>query len=206
MIDRLKSRFGEAGLTYSFKGLTEETCGFLPEPACLSEGKLSLLDGVDPDTQFQAAVGAVALDVFRKMDEKQRQRWELALFQVNPASFRLIQEALKSSSGFKEAVESLESPVTRLVAIHLFNALIKGGVSYTTAQSADLSQWGSTAELVSGKRLCSLLPLLGAYAPARLYGYFPDAVTSLVVDGLKPITYSEVRSTFADVVKVCFNG
>jgi hypothetical protein len=207
VIDQLESKFREAGLVYAFDKLELKDADFLPEPAALCDGVLyRVRSGPTQDQVLASACAAIATQVYKDLTEERENQWKLALFYPTATSSNLIRQALIAGTSFQQAVESLSSPVTRLVAIHCFNALIRSGMSFEDAKNVDLSKWGSTADLATGKRPCSLLPLLGAYAPVRLYSYFPDAVTALVMNGLNQITYSEVRSKFSEVVKAVFNG
>ena len=206
MIDKLKSRFGEVGLTFPFNKVDVEEVDYLPEPATFNEGKLFLLKSANDDQKFRSAVEAIALDVYTKMDDVAATIWSHALYKTNPATVMLVREAVTSSSGYEAAIQSLQSPIVRLIAIHLLNALIKSGVSYENAKGTDFTTWGGTASLASGESVFSLLPLLGAYAPTRVYTYFPDSIASLVCDKLGSITHSEVRAAYTDVLKSAFNG
>jgi hypothetical protein len=206
VIDKLKSRFGEVGLTFPFNRVDVEEVEYLPEPAAFHEGKLFLLKSADKEQQFRSAVEAVALEVYTGMDDLAVTIWSNAFYKTNPAAVTLIREAVTGSVGYEEAVASLQSPIVRLIAIHLFNALIKSGTSYESAKGLDFSTWGGTTSLASGGTVFSLLPLLGAYAPARIYTYFPESIASLVCDRLSCVTHGEVRAAYADVLKSAFNG
>lgn len=206
MIDKLKSRFGEVGLTFPFNKVDVEEVDYLPEPATFHEGKLFLLKSANQEQQFRSAVEAIALEVYTGMDDLVATIWSNALYKTNAATVMLIREAVTENSGYEAAVQSLQSPIVRLIAVHLFNALIKSGVSYENAKGVDFATWGGTSALASGGSIFSLLPLLGAYAPARVYTYFPESIASLVCDKLGCITHSEVRAAYTDVLKSAFNG
>lgn len=206
MIDQLENKFREAGLVYRFDQLQLKEVDFLPEPAVLKDGILYKVRGPSSDQILVSACGSIATQVYRNLSEEMEEKWRLALFSPTPTVVATVQRALSDSTSFVDAVNSLGSPITRLVAIHLFNALIKSGVAFEDAKNIDLSQWGCTADLATGRRSCSLLPLLGAYSPSRLYSYFPDAVTSLVINGMSQIAYSDVRGKFSEIVRDVFNG
>jgi hypothetical protein len=207
MIDRLENLFRDAGLDYPLHQLEVRETDYLPEPAGIQGNIVYRAKGVSEDQFLRSAVAAIATKVYKELDEEHLHKWTYALFYLTPTTGTMVQNALATSTqGFKEAVESLGSPVARLSAIHCFNALIKAGTSYADAKTINLAQWGNTSDFITGKRACSLLPLLGAYAPQRLYAYFPDAVVSLIFDRLKEVTHTEVRSKFSEVIRSVFKS
>jgi hypothetical protein len=202
----LRNKLKEAGLEFPVPAsyTTDEA---LPDGAHYADGKL-LVSNQEPEAKLRASIFAIALDVYRRFTPDQQTCWTNALFSPCSEAISEIQSALDSDdvASFGDVVEKLDTPVDRMVAIHLFNALIKSGTSFEDARGIDLLTWGGTSPLATGDVQCSLLPLLGAYAPSALYYFFPNAVVALVMDKLADISHEQVQAHFADIVKRVFNN
>ena len=136
-------------------------------------------------------------------DAEQCARWERKLVFPKREQLEQVQHLLKQGNGksFSELVRSISEPVTRLVAIHTFNALIANGVSFANARTVDLRDWGATTGFFAMEAPFSLLPLLGAYCPRDLYESYASAFESLALDDLAPVRHSQVRDFFASLIK-----
>ena len=77
---------------------------------------------------------------------------------------------------------------------------------FSSAKTADLSEWGATAGLVSGEVKYSLLPLLGAYCPTAIFTTYSEALADLVVSGLSSVTHTDVRAEFSNLVVSVYNA
>lgn len=205
MLDFVESRFNAIGLKpeLDFKVVrSAET----PDIARVHDDELILADKTFPkDEMLVHITRAIGFDRASKFTEETANRWKLALIPASLTRVRTIQQHLASSASFSDALQKMDMPVTRLLAIHLFNGLIAGGMSFANAQTADLEKWGATSDLVFGKKLFSLLPLLGAYAPQLVATSFPIALTDLVANNLNSITHSDVRAEFSNLIVEVFN-
>lgn len=205
MLDFVESRFNAIGLKpeLDFKVVrSAET----PDIARIHDDELILADKTFPkDEMLVHITRAVGFDRASKFTEETANRWKLALVPASLTRVRTIQQHLASSASFSDALQKMDMPVTRLLAIHLFNGLIAGGMSFANAQTADLEKWGATSDLVFGKKLFSLLPLLGAYAPQLVATCFPIALTDLVANNLNSVTHSDVRAEFSNLIVEVFN-
>lgn len=205
MIDTIKAKLSEAGLKFNLDRVKTQEVDFLPDAASFDGRTIYMRRRAGDDAKLHDAIAAIAMSVFLEMDDERLDQWRLALFSPVTDPVAPIEAAMAEAGSFEDAVGHLDSPVTRLLAVHLFNALLKSGMSFEDAKGVDLASWGGTASLCSGQVRASLLPLLGAYAPARLYNFFPDAVAALVTDGLKAVAHTEVRAAFAGVIREAFN-
>jgi hypothetical protein len=109
--------------------------------------------------------------------------------QINAFQQRLHQ-------GFKtyqEVVDSMKSPVDRLVALHLSNAMMFNGQAFAGASNVNVREWGPTQEFANLTRYFSLVPLTSAYCPRDIHKDFGSAFASCVVYDLKTVLHSDVR-------------
>lgn len=154
--------------------------------------------GKDPVENLAYGYG---LDLCEKFNPVAKQRWELKLVLPKEFDITTVQEALDSETvSFEAAVNRIRGPVTRLVAIHLFNALIKNRVSFADAKGLKLKEWGSTSTFATLKTPFSLVPLSYAYGPRTINESFAVALASLAIDDLSRIAHSQVKERFKDLL------
>ena len=157
-------------------------------------------EGMSKDPVENLAYG-YGLDLCDKFDPATKQRWEFKLVVPKDEDITAAQEALTAETvGYEAAVNRIGGPVSRLVAIHLFNALIQNRVSFADAKGLKLKEWGSTSAFATLKSPFSLVPLSYAYGPRTLNESFAVALASLAVDDLSRITHSQVKERFKDLV------
>lgn len=206
MLDVVQSRFTAVGLKLEMDDLKVVRSAETPDIARIHGDELILADKTFPkDEMIVHITRAIGFAQAEKFTEETRQRWQLALVPASLTRVRTIQQHLASSTSFNDALDKMDMPVTRLLAIHLFNGLIAGGMSFANAQTADLEKWGATSDLVFGKKMFSLLPLLGAYAPQLIATNFPLALVELVANNLGSVTHSDVRAEFSNLIVQVFN-
>jgi hypothetical protein len=207
MLDFVESRFSAIGLRPELGDLKVVRSGDTPDIARVHGNELVLADKTFPKEEMLVHITrAIGFSQLEKFSEETAEKWRLALVPASMTRVRTVQQHLTESSSFTEALDKMDMPVTRLLAVHLFNGLIAGGMSFANAKTVDLEKWGSTSELVFGKKMFSLLPLLGAYAPQLVATSFPIALVDLVVNNLSSITHSDVRAEFSNLIVEVFNA
>jgi hypothetical protein len=205
MLDFVESRFSAIGLKPDLD-LKVVRSSETPDIARVHGQELILADKSFPKEEMLVHITrAVGFDRMSKFTEDTANRWKLALVPASLTRVRTIQQHLASSTSFTDALDKMDMPVTRLLAIHLFNGLINGGMSFANAKTVDFEKWGATTDLVFGKKMFSLLPLLGAYAPQLVATHFPIALTDLVCNNLSSITHSDVKAEFSNLIVEVFN-
>lgn len=207
MLDFVESRFNAVGLKPELGDLRVVRSGNTPDIARVHGDELILADKNFPKEEMLVHVTrAIGFARANQFSEATAQTWKLALVPSSLTRVRTIQQHLVSSDSFMDALDKMDMPVTRLLAVHLFNGLIYGGMSFANAKTVSLEQWGATSDLVFGKKLFSLLPLLGAYAPELVATSFPIALTELVANNLGSITHSDVKAEFSNLIVQVFNA
>jgi hypothetical protein len=207
MLDFVESRFNAIGLKAELDDVRVIRSPDAPDFACMQDGVLVLADKTFPkDEMLVHIVRAIGFNQQERFTPETAGKWSQALIPASLTRVKTIQQHLRSAVSFEAALGEMDMPVTRLLAIHLFNALISAGTSFANAQSVDFEKWGSTQDLVFGKSMFSLLPLLGAYAPRLTATCFPIALTELVCNNLSCVTHSDVRAEFSNLIVECFNA
>jgi|KBSSwiStaDraftv2_1062776.scaffolds.fasta_scaffold00022_120 hypothetical protein len=207
MLDVVESRFNAIGLKPDLNDLKVVRSGNTPDIARVADGELILADKTFPKEEMLVHITrAIGFAQAERFTEETTNRWCLALVPASLTRIKAVQQSLSSSSSFTDALDKMDMPVTRLIAVHLFNALISGGMSFANAKTVDFEKWGSTSDLVFGKKMFSLLPLLGAYAPQLIATSFPLALTDLVCNNLACVTHSDVRAEFSNLIVEIFNS
>ena len=137
-----------------------------------------------------------------KAPEEMDLHWRQKLILPTTEQVTAFQQRL--NQGFKsyaEAVESLKSPVERLVATHLANAMMANGQAFAGTSNLDLRQFGPTAEFATLKRYYSLAPLTSAYCPRDVHKDFGCAFASCVVYDLRTVQHTAVKEGLREIVK-----
>jgi hypothetical protein len=210
MLDFVESRFNAIGLKPELGDLKVVRSSDTPEVARVDGDQLILAETTLPKDEMLVhitkALGFARMAMFT---DEEKERWNLALIhaaqtRVQKVKFQLSTAA--TATNFNEILDSIDLPVTKLLAIHLFNALIAGGMSFANAKDVDFDEWGSTSEMALGHKPFSLIPLLGAYAPRGIATIYSEALADLVCNGLNSVTHSDVRSEFSNLIVELFNS
>lgn len=152
----------------------------------------------DPVENLVYGYGLALYDAF---DGDQLNTWKLKLVFPEGSDCEAAQQALSGETiSYEAAVNKLAGPVTRLVAIHLYNALKANRVSLANAKDLDLSTWGATEAFYKGQTPFSLVPLTYAYGPRWLSDSFAAALEALAVDQLAKVTHSQVKDRFRKLI------
>lgn len=128
--------------------------------------------------------------------------WDKKLVVATVEQVNAFQSRLNTGfSSYQEVVDSLKSPIDRLVALHLSNALMYNGQAYAGASNIDVREWGPTSDLANGTSYYSLVPLTSAYSPRSVHKDFGTAFASYVVYGLSGVLHSDVRDAMVGLVE-----
>jgi hypothetical protein len=107
---------------------------------------------------------------------------------------------------YAEVVESLKTPVDRLVATHMANAMMANGQAFAGACNVDVRKWGPTQEFTNLRRLMSLVPLTSAYCPRHIHNEFGSAFASCVVFDLKTVLHTSVKDALQQLLERIINA
>lgn len=125
-----------------------------------------------------------------EMDVEWRQKLVLPTNeQINAFQQRLNQ----GFNNYQEVVDSLKSPLDRLVALHMANAMMYNGQAFAGASNVNVREWGPTKEFATLTRYYSIAPLTSAYCPRDVHKDFGTAFASCVVYDLKTVLHSDVK-------------
>ncbi len=141
-----------------------------------------------------------------KAPEEMETHWKQKL--VLPTQDQIDAFASRLNKGFKsyaEVVNSLKSPVDRLVATHLSNALMANGQAFAGACNVDVREWGPTQEFANCRRYFSIVPLTSAYCPREIDREFGSAFASMCVYDFKTVLHTQVKDALVQIVERIIN-
>lgn len=133
--------------------------------------------------------------------------WRLKLVLPTVAQIDAFQARLNGGyTSYAAVVESLQTPIDRLVASHLANAMMANGQAFAGAANVDIRKWGPTQEFANLRRFYSLVPLTSAYCPRTLDKEFGSAFAACVVYDLKTVTHSSVKEALQQLLERIINS
>lgn len=120
--------------------------------------------------------------IYSKAGQVGQDVWSKKLVFSNSEVGKIFNDKLQSGafSTFRSLVESIPTPVLRLEALHVANALIANGVSMGDAKNLDVTKWPAVEGLVNGTVPYPLLPLVSAYFDPSVWSSFPKAFAAYV--------------------------
>lgn len=129
-----------------------------------------------------------------KAPEESDVQWRQKLVLPTTEQINAFQQRLNQGfNSYQEVVDSLKSPLDRLVALHMANAMMYNGQAFAGASNVNVREWGPTKEFATLTRYFSLVPLTSAYCPREIHKDFGSAFASCVVYDLKTVLHSDVR-------------
>lgn len=148
--------------------------------------------------------------ILRRGGERAENIWEKKLCvpedsQITEFADKLADESLrKTCHSYDDVIQTYPSKgnsVTRLVAIHLANALIANNIPYTDSVGVDIRKWGPTVEFANLKKYYSLVPLTSAYCPKTIHEDFGVAFAELIVNGLNKVQDKSVAYALKGIIR-----
>jgi hypothetical protein len=148
--------------------------------------------------------------ILRRGGDRAERIWENKLCipedaQITEFQNKLNDESLrKTCHSYEEVIQTYPTKgnsVTRLVAIHLSNALIANNIPYADSVGVDIRSWGPTVEFASLKKYYSLVPLTSAYCPKTLHEDFGVAFAELIVNNLNKVQDKSVAYALKAVIR-----
>lgn len=121
--------------------------------------------------------------------------------QINAFASRLN----KGFSSYAAVVESLKTPMDRLVATHLANAMMVNGQAFAGASNVDVRKWGPTQEFANCRRFFSVVPLTSAYCPREVDRDFGSAFASMCVYDFKTVLHTQVKEALTQIIERILN-
>lgn len=139
--------------------------------------------------------------ILSKAPEEMEIEWRQKLVLPTTEQVNAFQQRLNQGfDSYQEVVASLKSPLDRLVAAHLANALMYNGQAFSGASNVNVREWGPTKELATGVRYFSIVPLTSAYCPRAVHKDFGSAFASCVVYDLKTVLHTDVKNALRGLI------
>lgn len=136
-----------------------------------------------------------------KAPEEMEVEWRQKLVLPTTEQINAFQQRLNQGfDSYQAVVDSIKSPVDRLVALHLANAMMYNGQAFAGASNVNIREWGPTKELATMTRYFSLTPLTSAYCPREIHKDFGTAFASCVVYNLKTVLHSDVKNALRGLI------
>lgn len=139
--------------------------------------------------------------LLQKAPEEMEVEWRQKLILPTTEQINAFQQRLNQGfDSYQSVVDSLKSPVDRLVALHLANAMMYNGQAFAGASNVNVREWGPTKELATLTRYFSIVPLTSAYCPRDIHKDFGTAFASCVVYDLKTVLHTDVRQALRGLI------
>jgi len=166
--------------------------------------RVTLLPSVknrDPEIANRVLFRAVGRYVQGTFDEAGDRRWKHKFVLPEATQVANVQSLLNSNrfKTYHELVESLDSAMDRLVALHFCNALLKSHTNRESAKNLNLKSWGSTMEFAKLQRYHSIFPLVSAYSDTEVCDSYPVAF-AVMATGAELASEMSVSSAFKRIV------
>ncbi|MGV0949097.1 MAG: hypothetical protein ACOYB3_00185 [Azonexus sp.] len=127
--------------------------------------------------------------------------WRQKLILPTTEQIDAFQQRLNQGfTSYQEVVDSLKSPLDRLVALHMANAMMYNGQAFAGASNVNVREWGPTKEFATMTRYFSIAPLTSAYCPRDIHKDFGCAFASCVVFDLKTVLHSDVKQALRGLI------
>lgn len=153
-----------------------------------------VVDTFTPEHQAFSVLREFGDYLLTKAPKEMEVEWRQKLVLPTTEQINAFQQRLNQGfNSYQEVVDSLKSPVDRLVALHLSNAMMYNGQAFAGASNVNVREWGPTKEFATLTRYYSLAPLTSAYCPRDVHKDFGTAFASCVVYDLKTVLHSDVR-------------
>jgi hypothetical protein len=166
-----------------------------------------VLDTYKLEFQAMCVLRAFGEFILTKAGEDSQTEWAQKLVLPTVDQVSAFQQRLNEGfNSYREVVESLKTPVDRLVATHLANSLMSNGQAHAGACNVDIRKWGPTQEFANLRRFYSLAPLTSAYCPEKIHKNFGDAFASCVVDDLGTVLHTAVAETMKQLIERVLNS
>jgi hypothetical protein len=166
-----------------------------------------VLDKMTPDFQAYYVLREFGEYLLLKAGSEMDTHWRQKL--AYPTCDQIDAFQTRLNQGFKtyqEVVDSLKTPVDRLVATHLANAMLINGQAFAGASNVDVRKWGPTQEFANLRRFMSLVPLTTAYCPRHVHEEFGCAFASCVVFDLKTVLHTSVKDALQQLIERIINS
>jgi hypothetical protein len=114
-----------------------------------------------------------------------RKIWADKYIQVSPRAIAVINKAAwtNTNKDYHSFVAQFRDNYTRLVALHLVNALMANKVPIEMLNRIDFRRHPATKDFASGSRSFSLTPLISMYASKDVYEDFAETFRAYVESG-----------------------
>jgi hypothetical protein len=166
-----------------------------------------ILDKMTPDFQAYYVLREFGEYLLLRAGPEMETHWRQKL--AYPTCDQVDAFQTRLNQGFKnyaEVVNSLKTPVDRLVAANLANAMMVNGQAFAGACNVDVRKWGPTQEFANLRRFMSLIPLTSAYCPRHVHNEFGCAFASCVVFDLKTVLHTSVKAALQQVIERVINS
>jgi hypothetical protein len=160
-----------------------------------------VIETLTPEYQAFVVLREFGDYLLSKAPEEMDVEWRQKLVLPTTEQINAFQSRLNMGfTSYQELVSSLKSPLDRLVASHMANAMMFNGQAFAGTTNLDVRQWGPTKEFATRTRYHSIVPLTSAYCPREIHKDFGTAFASCVVYDLKTVLHSDVKAALRGLI------
>ena len=160
-----------------------------------------VIETLTPEYQAFVVLREFGDYLLSKAPEEMDVEWRQKLVLPTTEQINAFQSRLNMGfASYQELVSSLKSPLDRLVASHMANAMMFNGQAFAGTTNLDVRQWGPTKEFATLTRYHSIVPLTSAYCPREIHKDFGTAFASCVVYDLKTVLHSDVKAALRGLI------
>lgn len=160
-----------------------------------------VINSFTPEYQAFCIIREFGDFLLSKAPDEMEVEWRQKLILPTTEQIDAFQQRLNQGfDSYQAVVDSLKSPVDRLVALHMANAMMYNGQAFAGASNVNVREWGPTKEFASQTRYFSIVPLTSAYCPREIHKDFGTAFASCVVYDLKTVLHSDVKNAIVSLI------
>lgn len=165
-----------------------------------------VLDTYSPDGRSYVMIREFGRMILSKASQDLNMSWLKKLALPTNEQIDAVQMRFNEGhAGYKQMVDSFMTPVDRLVALNIANALIANRTRFADATNLDIRTWGPTSDYCNFKRYHSLNPLVSAYCPEEVTMDFGAALAECAVNDMKAVTHTSVAAALRTVLSSILN-
>jgi len=160
-----------------------------------------VVDTFTPEYQAFVILREFGDYLLTKAPDEMEVEWRQKLILPTNEQIDAFQQRLNQGfSSYQEVVNSLKSPLDRMVGLHMANAMMYNGQAFAGATTVKVREWGPTREFATLTRYYSITPLTSAYCPRDIHKDFGTAFASCVVYDLKTVLHSDVKKALRGLI------
>lgn len=144
---------------------------------------LNFKAGDRPDWSIYWAIGARHWSL--NISPENKIRWSNMAVEPSKSQASRVLEFFDGTKTFRQAIDSANDAIERLIAVHIANALTKNGIRPVGIAAVNLRSYPPVSDFTSGLRSYSLKPLVSAYGSISCLPDYASAFAEYAVNGGK---------------------